>query len=166
MISGANVVCIDLQLKRAKANGALLWSNGFLPSTGDSATPSQYIYLYNVIFSYRIGMMNRTNLLLILALIGGIAFHGSSIFFTLETSYDALIHLFFADHYANSWFEPWDYRWYTGFTVHSYPPLVHQCIALLSYLGGLKFGNVHSGLIGHHIIYHRCLSVCPAYDRT
>ncbi len=84
--------------------------------------------------------MKRTNILLILALIIGIAFHGSSIFFTLENTYDALIHLFFADHYANSWFEPWDYRWYTGFTVQAYPPLVHQLIALLSYIGGLKFG--------------------------
>ncbi|ADY29056.1 membrane protein [Cellulophaga lytica] len=84
--------------------------------------------------------MKRTNILLILALIVGIAFHGSSIFFTLENTYDALIHLFFADHYANSWFEPWDYRWYTGFTVQAYPPLVHQLIGLLSYIGGLKFG--------------------------
>ncbi|MFS4455973.1 hypothetical protein [Maribacter sp. 2304DJ31-5] len=86
--------------------------------------------------------MKRTNTLLVLALLIGIAFHGSSIFFTLETTYDALIHLFFADHYANSWFEPWDYRWYTGFTVQAYPPLVHQSIALLSYLGGLKFGLI------------------------
>ncbi|WBU90564.1 hypothetical protein [Cellulophaga omnivescoria] len=84
--------------------------------------------------------MKRTNILLILALIVGVAFHGSSIFFTLENTYDALIHLFFADHYANSWFEPWDYRWYTGFTVQAYPPLVHQLIGLLSYIGGLKFG--------------------------
>lgn len=84
--------------------------------------------------------MKRTNILLILALIVGVAFHGSSIFFTLENTYDALIHLFFADHYANSWFEPWDFRWYTGFTVQAYPPLVHQLIAVLSYIGGLKFG--------------------------
>ncbi|MBD1259656.1 hypothetical protein HZY62_03590 [Maribacter polysiphoniae] len=92
--------------------------------------------------------MNRTNILLILALFIGVAFHGSSIFFTLEYTYDALIHLFFADHYANSWFEPWDYRWYTGFTVQAYPPLVHQSIALLSYIGGLKFGMFTVALIG------------------
>ena len=77
---------------------------------------------------------------LIVAILLGLAFHGSSIFFTLETTYDALIHMFFADHYANSWFEPWNYKWYTGFTVMSYPPLVHQCIGLLSIIGGLKFG--------------------------
>ena len=34
----------------------------------------------------------------------------------------------------------WNYSWYTGFTVMSYPPLVHQSIALLSGIGGLKFG--------------------------
>jgi len=93
-------------------------------------------------------MMKKTNSLLILALIAGIAFHGASIFFTLETTYDALIHLFFADHYANSWFEPWDYRWYTGFTVQGYPPLVHQSIAVFSYIGGLKFGLFTVALIG------------------
>ncbi len=91
--------------------------------------------------------MERTNILLILALIIALIFHGSAIFFTLESTYDALIHLFFADHYAKSWFEPWDYRWYTGFTVQSYPPLVHQAIGLLSYIGGLKFGMFTVGLI-------------------
>ncbi|WP_046743390.1 membrane protein [Kordia zhangzhouensis] len=85
-------------------------------------------------------MEKATNKLLLVALLLGVAFHGTSIFFTLETTYDALIHLFFADHYANSWFEPWNYKWYTGFTVMSYPPLVHQAIAALSYIGGLKFG--------------------------
>ncbi|MBU2921988.1 hypothetical protein KO504_11600 [Winogradskyella psychrotolerans] len=85
-------------------------------------------------------MKNTSNKYLIAALLIGIAFHGTSIFFTLETTYDALIHLFFADHYATSWFEPWNYKWYTGFTVMSYPPLVHQSIAVLSLIGGLKFG--------------------------
>ncbi|WP_430908288.1 hypothetical protein [Maribacter sp. 2-571] len=91
--------------------------------------------------------MKKTNILLILALIIALIFHGSAIFFTLESTYDALIHLFFADHYAQSWFEPWDYRWYTGFTVQSYPPLVHQTIGLLSYIGGLKFGMFSVGLL-------------------
>ena len=85
-------------------------------------------------------MKETSNKYLISAILLGLAFHGSTIFFTLETTYDALIHLFFADHYANSWFEPWNYKWYTGFTVMSYPPLVHQSIAALSLIGGLKFG--------------------------
>lgn len=85
-------------------------------------------------------MKESTNKHLLIALLVGLAFHGGAIFFTLETTYDALIHLFFADHYAGSWFEPWNYKWYTGFTVTSYPPLVHQSIAILSLVGGLKFG--------------------------
>jgi len=85
-------------------------------------------------------LKKETNTLLLVALIVGIAFHGSAIFFTLESSYDALIHVFFGDHYADNWFSPWEYRWYTGFNVQSYPPLVHQTIGLLSYIGGLKFG--------------------------
>lgn len=92
-------------------------------------------------------MKETSNKYLIVALLIGIAFHGTSIFFTLETTYDALIHLFFADHYANSWFEPWNYKWYTGFTVQSYPPLVHQSIAILSLIGGLKFGMFTVALI-------------------
>ncbi|ARV10192.1 hypothetical protein BTO05_11295 [Winogradskyella sp. PC-19] len=93
-------------------------------------------------------MKNTSNKYLIAALLIGIAFHGTSIFFTLETTYDALIHLFFADHYSSSWFEPWNTKWYTGFTVMSYPPLVHQSIAALSLIGGLKFGMFTVALLG------------------
>lgn len=75
-----------------------------------------------------------------IALVLSVLFHGSVLFFTFEQTYDANVHLFFADHYARDWFENWDYRWYTGFTVTSYPPLVHHVIALLSYAVGLKFG--------------------------
>jgi hypothetical protein len=82
----------------------------------------------------------KSNKYLLTALLIGLVFHGSAIFFTLENTYDALIHLFFGNHYATSWFEPWNYSWYTGFTVMGYPPLVHQCIGLLSFIGGLKFG--------------------------
>jgi len=92
-------------------------------------------------------MKETSNKYLIVALLLGLAFHGTAIFFTLETTYDALIHLFFADHYANSWFEPWNYKWYTGFTVMSYPPLVHQSIAAFSFIGGLKFGLFTVALI-------------------
>ncbi len=88
-----------------------------------------------------------TNKYLIIALLIGVIFHGTAIFFTLEYTYDALIHLFFGNHYATSWFEPWSYSWYTGFTVMGYPPLVHQSIGLLSYIGGLKFGLFSVALI-------------------
>lgn len=93
-------------------------------------------------------MNERTNKYLIAALLLGILFHGTTMFFTLESTYDALIHLFFANHYATSWFEPWNYSWYTGFTVMGYPPLVHQTMALLSTIGGLKFGLFTVAIIG------------------
>ena len=96
--------------------------------------------------------MKQSNILLVLALVIGVAFHGSALFFTLETTYDALTHLFFADHYASNWWEPWDYRWYTGFTVMGYPPLAHQVMALFSFLGGLKFG-LYTVAIGSIILF-------------
>ncbi len=91
---------------------------------------------------------SKTNKYLITAVLLGIIFHGTSMFFTLERTYDALIHLFFANHYATSWFEPWSYTWYTGFTVMGYPPLVHQTIGTLSLVGGLKFGMFTVALLG------------------
>ncbi|AKA33892.1 hypothetical protein VC82_204 [Flagellimonas lutaonensis] len=106
----------------------------------------QYSSLYLVIF-LQVTMKKQTHSILALALVFGLIFHGTSIFFTLESTYDALVHLFFAEHYSKDWFEPWDYRWYTGFTVHGYPPLVHQSMALLSYIGGLKFGLFSMSLI-------------------
>ncbi len=51
-------------------------------------------------------------------------------------SYDAYTHMLFANHYAEDWFSLWETRWYTGFTVISYPPLTHQLIALfIPFLG-------------------------------
>lgn len=64
--------------------------------------------------------------------------HGVIIYFTLPKTYDAYVHMFFADHYARFWFEPWEHRWYTGFLTISYPPLVHQLIAFLSKAFPLK----------------------------
>ena len=79
---------------------------------------------------------------LFLAMAVGLVFHGSMLFFTFSQTYDGFVHMFFADHYARDWFDNWDYRWYTGFTVTSYPPLVHQIIALLSLVVGLKAGFI------------------------
>lgn len=47
-------------------------------------------------------------------------------------SYDAYAHMLFADHYQQAWWTLWEPRWYTGFSVSSYPPLVHQLLAVLS----------------------------------
>ncbi|GAB5459844.1 MAG: membrane protein [Henriciella sp.] len=60
--------------------------------------------------------------------------HGGLLPFTVGQTYDAYIHMFFGDHYHRSWFDPWEPRWYTGFTVTSYPPGSHQLIGLLLYL--------------------------------
>ncbi len=79
-------------------------------------------------------------LLLILSLTMALLFQGTSFFSTLEGTYDFYVHVFFGDHYARSWFDPWEPRWYTGFNLTSYPPLAHQLIAVLSLLGGLKAG--------------------------
>ncbi len=85
-------------------------------------------------------MSPKADRLLFVALIVAVLFHGSALIYNIDKTYDAFVHIFFADHYARSWFEPWEYRWYTGFPVTSYPPLSHQLIALLSKIGGLKFG--------------------------
>ena len=54
-------------------------------------------------------------------------------FFQLQRlAFDTYSHVFFADHYRRAWFSLWEPRWYMGFSVASYPPLVHQLIALLS----------------------------------
>jgi len=55
----------------------------------------------------------------------------------LSTSYDANFHVFFASHYAQHWFEPWNTKWFAGFSQTTYPPLGHQWIAMLSYVVGL-----------------------------
>ena len=45
-------------------------------------------------------MQEKTNKYLIVALLIGVIFHGTAIFFTLEKTYDALIHLFFAEQHS------------------------------------------------------------------
>jgi hypothetical protein len=57
----------------------------------------------------------------------------------LTNSYDANFHVFFASHYAHSWFNPWNPKWFAGFSQTTYPPLAHQWIALLSFIFGLHF---------------------------
>ncbi len=75
--------------------------------------------------------------LLLVALLGALVYHGGlSIFGTYRNTYDAYVHIFFADHWARSWFDHWDTRWYTGFTLTSYPPLSQQTVAFLSFFVG------------------------------
>lgn len=79
--------------------------------------------------------------LLILAVIATFALHGALLLSgSYRGTYDAYVHIFFADHYARSWWNPWEPRWYTGFTLVSYPPLTHQLTALLSKFTSLPGG--------------------------
>ncbi len=68
-----------------------------------------------------------------------LAVHGPLLLMQLPatTSYDANFHIFFGSHYAHHWFNPWNEKWFAGFSQATYPPLTHQAIALLSYLVGL-----------------------------
>jgi hypothetical protein len=66
----------------------------------------------------------------------------------LTNSYDANFHVFFASHYAHHWFDPWNPKWFAGFSQTTYPPLAHQWIALLSYVVGLHFAYLLVQLTG------------------
>jgi hypothetical protein len=65
-----------------------------------------------------------------------------------SNSFDANFHMFFASHYAHHWFNPWNEKWFAGFSQTTYPPLTHQWIALLSTVVGLKMGYMLVQLIG------------------
>ena len=52
-------------------------------------------------------------------------------------SYDANFHIFFASHYLHHWFDPWNPKWYAGFSQTTYPPLPQQWLALVSRVIGL-----------------------------
>ena len=68
-----------------------------------------------------------------------LAVHGPLLLMQLPAgSYDANTHIFFAAHYAHHWFDPWNVKWFGGFSQTTYPPLTHQWIALFSHLMGLK----------------------------
>lgn len=53
-------------------------------------------------------------------------------------SYDASFHIFFASHYLHHWFDPWNTKWYAGFSQTTYPPLPQQWVAVVSHLFGLQ----------------------------
>ncbi|MGH9342790.1 MAG: hypothetical protein ACRD19_03385, partial [Terriglobia bacterium] len=52
-------------------------------------------------------------------------------------SYDTNFHIFFASHYLHHWFNPWNTKWYAGFSQTTYPPLPQQWIAVVSHVLGL-----------------------------
>ena len=70
-----------------------------------------------------------------------LAVHGPLLLMQLPAgSFDANFHIFLASHYAHHWFNPWNEKWFAGFSQTTYPPLTHQWIALVSSIAGLKMG--------------------------
>lgn len=76
--------------------------------------------------------------LLLIALATATMFHGGLLPFTHGNTYDAFIHMFFGDHYYRNWFDPWEPRWYMGFSTTSYPPGTHMAIGALRHLMPLR----------------------------
>jgi hypothetical protein len=78
-----------------------------------------------------------------------VVIHGPLLLMELPatTSYDANLHIFFGSHYAQHWFDPWNEKWFAGFSQTTYPPLTHQWIALLSHAVGLTEGFMMVQLI-------------------
>jgi uncharacterized membrane protein len=77
-----------------------------------------------------------------------LAVHGPLLLMQLPaSSYDANTHMFFASHYAQHWFNPWNPKWFGGFSQTTYPPLTHQWIALFSHIMGLKMAYMFVQLL-------------------
>ena len=92
--------------------------------------------------------LNSRALPLSLILLITLAVHGPLLLMQLPIgSYDANVHIFFASHYAHHWFNPWNVKWFGGFSETTYPPLVHQWIALFSHIMGLQMAYMFVQLI-------------------
>ncbi|WP_263418570.1 hypothetical protein [Terriglobus albidus] len=63
-------------------------------------------------------------------------------------SYDTNFHIFFASHYAQHWFDPWNPKWFAGFSQTTYPPLPQQWTAILSWVLGLNMAYMAVQFIG------------------
>ena len=63
-------------------------------------------------------------------------------------SFDTNFHIFFASHYVHHWFEPWNPKWFAGFSQTTYPPLPQQWTALLSWLLGLNMAYMAVQFVG------------------
>ena len=62
-------------------------------------------------------------------------------------SYDTNFHIFFASHYVHHWFDPWNPKWFAGFSQTTYPPLPQQWVALLSWIFGLNMAYMAVQLV-------------------
>lgn len=74
-----------------------------------------------------------------LILMAGVVIHLPLLLMQLPLkSYDTNFHIFFASHYVHHWFDPWNPKWFAGFSQTTYPPLPQQWVAVLSHLLGLN----------------------------
>jgi hypothetical protein len=48
------------------------------------------------------------------------------------SSLNANMHMFFAQHYADHWFNPWNEKWFGGFSQTTFPPLAHQWVGFFA----------------------------------
>lgn len=75
---------------------------------------------------------------IVLVLMAAVAVHLPLLLMKLPLkSYDTNFHIFFASHYVHHWFDPWNSKWYAGFSQTTYPPLPQQWVALVSHILGL-----------------------------
>ncbi|HVT97589.1 MAG TPA: hypothetical protein VHE33_08775, partial [Acidobacteriaceae bacterium] len=63
-------------------------------------------------------------------------------------SYDTNFNIFFASHYVHHWFDPWNAKWYAGFSQTTYPPLPQQWVAVVSWLTGLNLAYMTVQFVG------------------
>ena len=74
-----------------------------------------------------------------LILMVGVAIHLPLLLMQLPLkSYDTNFHIFFASHYVHHWFDPWNVKWFAGFSQTTYPPLPQQWVAIISWVLGLN----------------------------
>lgn len=99
----------------------------------------------------RLDFVDRADRPFPLSLVFLVAFlvHGPLLLMQLPLrSYDTNFHIFFASHYAQHWFDPWNTKWYGGFSQTTYPPLPQQWIAVVSHLVGLDMGYMIVQFVG------------------
>ncbi len=83
-------------------------------------------------------MPNSRPIPLTIILMSAVAIHLPLLLMKLPLkSFDTNFHIFFASHYVHHWFDPWNVKWYAGFSQTTYPPLPQQWVAIISHLTGL-----------------------------
>ncbi len=94
------------------------------------------------------------------ALFGGLSRSSSALLMKLPLkSYDTNFHIFFASHYVHHWFDPWNAKWYAGFSQTTYPPLPQQWVAISFEVVRARHG-LHGGATRRHSASRgRCLSL-------